>query len=43
MKNELIIAQFKNLPRKAASERLQQVLATFGLEAMRARFAAPSA
>ncbi len=40
MKNELIIAQFKNLPRKAAAERLRGVLATFGLEGMRERFAA---
>ncbi len=43
MKNELIIAQFKNLPRKAATERLQQVLVTFGLDGMRDRFAAPVA
>ena len=40
MKNELIIAQFKNLPRKKPSERLEEVLATFGLEGMRARFGA---
>ncbi len=39
MKNELIIAQFKNLPRKAATERLQQVLDTFGLQGMQERFA----
>ncbi len=38
MKNELIIAQFKNLPRKAASERLKEVLAAFGLSGMRERF-----
>ncbi len=38
MKNELIIAQFKNLPRKAAAERLQQVLDTFGLQGMSERF-----
>ena len=41
LKNELIIAQFKNLPRKVATERLKEVLATFGLEGMRERFAAP--
>ncbi len=40
MKNELIIAQFKNLPRKAAMERLQQVLDTFGLQRMSERFGA---
>ena len=43
MKNELIIAQFKNLPRKAAGERLQQVLDTFGLRGMQERFASPIA
>ena len=42
MKNELIIAQFKNLPRKAATERLQQVLDTFGLHGMGERFGVPS-
>ncbi|MEO7253574.1 MAG: SAM-dependent methyltransferase [Casimicrobium sp.] len=40
MKNELIIAQFKNLPRKAATDRLKEVLSTFGLDGMRERFAA---
>ena len=34
------IAQFKNLPRKKPIERLDEVIRTFGLEAMRARFAA---
>ena len=43
MKNELIIAQFKNLPRKAATERLQRVLDTFGLQGMRERFGVPGA
>ena len=42
MKNELIIAQFKNLPRKAATERLRQVLDTFGLGAMSERFGVPN-
>jgi hypothetical protein len=38
MKNELIIASYKNLPRKRPSERLQDVLATLGLEEMGRRF-----
>lgn len=38
MKNELIIASYKNLPRKRPSERLQEVLATLGLEEMGQRF-----
>lgn len=38
MKNELIIASYKNLPRKRPSERLQEVLATLGLEEMGERF-----
>jgi hypothetical protein len=38
MKNELIIASYKNLPRKRPSERLQEVLATLGLEEMGRRF-----
>ncbi|MCG2583203.1 SAM-dependent methyltransferase [Massilia sp. TS11] len=38
MKNELIIATYKNLPRRRAGERLQEVLATVGLEEMRDRF-----
>jgi hypothetical protein len=38
MKNELIIATYKNLPRKRPAERLQQVLAELGLEEMSARF-----
>ena len=38
MKNELIIAQFKNLPRKAAAARLYDVLSTFGLHGMQSRF-----
>ena len=42
MKNELIIAQFKNLPRKPAIERLQQVLDTFGLQGLCERFGVPS-
>ncbi|MES2899756.1 MAG: SAM-dependent methyltransferase [Pseudomonadota bacterium] len=38
MKNELIIATYKNLPRKRPSERLQEVLTTLGLEEMGERF-----
>jgi hypothetical protein len=38
MKNELIIASYKDLPRKRPSERLDEVLQTLGLEEMRERF-----
>ncbi|MEO8598908.1 MAG: SAM-dependent methyltransferase [bacterium] len=38
MKNELIIATYQDLPRKRPSERLQEVLATLGLEEMTERF-----
>jgi hypothetical protein len=38
MKNELIIASYKNLPRQRPTERLQEVLQTLGLEEMRERF-----
>jgi hypothetical protein len=38
MKNELIVATYKNLPRKRPAERLQQVLAELGLEEMAPRF-----
>jgi hypothetical protein len=38
MKNELIIASYKNLPRRRPTERLQQVLAELGLEEMGERF-----
>ena len=38
MKNELIIATYKNLPRHHAQERLAQVLQSTGLEALRERF-----
>jgi hypothetical protein len=38
MKNELIIATYKNLPRKRPTERLQEMLATLGLEEMGQRF-----
>lgn len=38
MKNELIIARFKDLPRKRPTERLQEVLQSLGLEEMEERF-----
>jgi hypothetical protein len=41
MKNELIIASYKNLPRRRPSERLQEVLKSLGLEELQERFFAP--
>ncbi|MHB1245001.1 MAG: class I SAM-dependent methyltransferase [Sulfuriferula sp.] len=38
MKNELIIASYKDLPRKRPAERLNEVLETLGLEEMREKF-----
>lgn len=38
MKNELIIATFKDLPKKKASDRLKQILTELGLEEMSERF-----
>jgi len=38
MKNELIIASFKDLPRQKPARRLQEVLAMLGLEDMQQRF-----
>jgi Methyltransferase domain len=38
MKNELIIARYKNLPRQRATQRLNDTLTSLGLEAMRTRF-----
>ena len=38
MKNELIIASYKDLPRKRPSERLNEVLQMLGLEEMQSRF-----
>lgn len=38
MKNELIIATYKNLPRKRAAERLGEVLCSVGLEELGGRF-----
>ncbi|WP_116135363.1 class I SAM-dependent methyltransferase [Trinickia diaoshuihuensis] len=42
MKNELIVAQFKDLPRRRPSERLAEVLDTFGLDSLRERFFTPA-
>ena len=38
MKNELIVASYKNLPRKRPTERLNEVLMNVGLEEMKYRF-----
>ena len=38
MKNELIIATYKDLPRKRPAERLNEILQTLGLEEMSQRF-----
>ena len=38
MKNELIVASYKDLPRKRAAERLNEVLSSVGLEEMSTRF-----
>jgi hypothetical protein len=43
MKNELIIASYKNQPRKRPSERLDALLESLGLEEMRERFFTPPA
>ena len=43
MKNELIIASYKNLPRRRPAERLNEVMSTLGLEEMRDRFFVPDA
>jgi Methyltransferase domain len=42
MKNELIIAQYKDLPRRRATERLAEVLDTLGLDELRERFFSPA-
>jgi hypothetical protein len=38
MKNELIVATYKDLPRRRPAERLQEVLSTLGLDEMGQRF-----
>jgi len=41
MKNELIVATYKNLPRRRPSERLQEVMSELGLDEMKQRFYTP--
>ena len=41
MKNELIIASYKDLPRQRPAQRLQEVLQTLGLSALQQRFFTP--
>ncbi|MCA1854998.1 SAM-dependent methyltransferase [Massilia oculi] len=41
MKNELIVATYKNLPRRRPAERLQEVMAELGLDEMKQRFYTP--
>jgi hypothetical protein len=41
MKNELIIAQYKDLPRRRPAQRLEEMLERIGLQALRERFFAP--
>ena len=43
MKNELIIATYKNLPRRRPTERLHEVLGELGLSEMTQRFYSPQA
>ena len=43
MKNELIVATFKDLPRQRPTARLEEVLSTLGLGEMRDRFASSAA
>lgn len=43
MKNELIVATYKNLPRRRPSERLHEVLHEVGLDEMKRRFYTPQA
>lgn len=43
MKNELIIASYKDLPRRRGAERLHDVLHTLGLDEMGERFFTPAA
>jgi hypothetical protein len=38
MKNELIIASYKDLPRGKATQRLDNLLAMLGIEEMRERY-----
>lgn len=38
MKNELIIAQYKDLPRRRSAERLNEIMGTLGIEELKERF-----
>lgn len=42
MKNELIIARYKDLPRKRPAERLKEVMHALGLDEMQTRFFTPA-
>ncbi|WP_144138046.1 class I SAM-dependent methyltransferase [Paraburkholderia sp. BCC1884] len=42
MKNELIIAQYKDLPRRRPAERLNEVMETLGIEELKERFFVPA-
>jgi hypothetical protein len=42
MKNELIIAQYKHPPRRAAAERLHALLDRIGLHELKTRFFTPA-
>jgi len=42
MKNELIVARYKNPPQKRAADRLQELLQTLGLEELSQRFFTPA-
>jgi len=42
MKNELIVAQYKDVSRRRPSERLNEILDTFGLDSLRERFFTPA-
>lgn len=41
MKNELIIAQYKDLPRRKAADRLTEMLDRIGLQELKDRFFVP--
>ncbi len=43
MKNELIIAHYRDLPRRRPAERLNEILDSLGLEELRPRFFTPAA
>jgi hypothetical protein len=42
MKNELIVATYKDLPRRRPTERLNEVMDTLGIAELRERFFAPA-